>query len=208
MASRAASSAGWTRARAPGSATCSSTSRSSCRTSPARRSPSARRAATASPASTTSSTSTSSREVGLEAGQLALHLLEFAAAARAAPAEDYDDFDFERRRDRFIRFAQSKALGPSTASLVAAAEKRDIPWLRLNGQSLIQFGHGRFQQRIQATITSATPHIAVELASDKEETCKLLGDLGLPVPKQRMVYDAEEAATAARRIGQRPRMFD
>ena len=107
----------------------------------------------------------------------------------------------QRRRDRFIRFAQSKALGPSTASLVAAAEKRDIPWLRLNDQSLIQFGHGRFQQRIQATITSSTPHIAVELASDKEETVRLLGDLGLPVPKQRMVYDAEEAASAARRIG-------
>ena len=104
----------------------------------------------------------------------------------------------QRRRDGFIRFAQSKALGPSTASLVAAAEERDIPWLRLNGQSLVQFGHGRYQQRIQATVTSETPHIAVELASDKEETDRLLGDLGLPVPKQRMVYDADEAAAAAR----------
>lgn len=140
-------------------------------------------------------------EVGLEAGHLALHLLQSLLPPELKPAEEYEGFDFQRRRDRFIRFAQSKALGPSTASLVAAAEKRDIPWLRLNGQSLIQLGHGRFQQRIQATITSRTPHIAVELASDKEETCRLLGDLGLPVPKQRMVYDAEDAVSAARRIG-------
>ena len=139
-------------------------------------------------------------DVGLEAGQLALLLLDSLLPPELRQPDGHE-FDFARRRDRFIRFAQSKALGPSTASLVAAAEARDIPWLRLNNQSLIQFGHGRFQRRIQATVTSSTPHIAVELASDKEETVKLLGDLGLPVPKQRMVYDAEDAASAARRIG-------
>jgi cyanophycin synthetase len=141
-------------------------------------------------------------DVGVEAGQLALQLLHSLLPVEVRPAHaELDGFDFARRRDRFIRFAQSKALGPSTASLVAAAEKRDIPWLRLNNQSLIQFGHGRFQQRIQATVTSRTPHIAVELASDKEETVRLLSDLGLPVPKQRMVYDAEDPVSAARRIG-------
>jgi len=58
----------------------------------------------------------------------------------------------------FIKMAQRKEFGPSTASLVAAAEARDIPWLRLNNYSLVQFGHGKFQQRIQATITSETKH--------------------------------------------------
>jgi cyanophycin synthetase len=92
--------------------------------------------------------------VGLEAGVLALKLLlsllpeELGTEARP-PA----DWDFAEQRDRFIRFAQSRALGPSTASLVNAAIERDIPWLRLNRYSLVQFGHGRFQQRIQATTT-------------------------------------------------------
>lgn len=141
-------------------------------------------------------------EVGVEAGQLALQLLHALLPAELRPeGADLDGFDFPRRRDRFIRFAQSHALGPSTAALVAAAKTRGIPWLRLNRQSLIQFGHGRFQQRIQATVTSRTPHIAVELASDKEETARLLGELGLPVPKQRLVHDAEDAVEAARRIG-------
>ena len=100
------------------------------------------------------------------------------------------DFDFAAERDEFIRFAQRRALGPSTMSLVRAAEERRIPWIRLNEQSLIQFGHGRFQQRIQATVTSRTSHIAVELASDKEETNRILAKLGLPVPRQRLVQRA------------------
>ena len=82
-----------------------------------------------------------------------------------------------------------------------AAEERNIPWLRLNEQSLVQLGHGRYQQRIQATVTGKTPHIAVELASDKEETNKILGTLGLPVPRQELVQSESQAVRAARRIG-------
>ena len=82
-----------------------------------------------------------------------------------------------------------------------AAEQRGIPWLRLNDQSLVQLGHGKFQQRIQATVTSSTSHIAVELASDKEETNKILATLGLPVPKQELVQSEAQAVRAAKRIG-------
>ena len=82
-----------------------------------------------------------------------------------------------------------------------AAEGRNIPWLRLNDQSLVQLGHGRYQQRIQATVTGRTPHIAVELASDKEETNKILATLGLPVPRQELVQSEGQALRAARRIG-------
>src|SRR5208283_5994522 len=81
------------------------------------------------------------------------------------------------------------------------AERHDIPWLRLNDQSLVQLGHGKYQQRIQATVTSRTSHIAVELASDKEETIKILATLGLPVPKQELVQNEKQAVRAARRIG-------
>ncbi|HEY8257266.1 MAG TPA: cyanophycin synthetase [Gemmatimonadales bacterium] len=141
-------------------------------------------------------------EVGIEAGRLGLTLLLSLLPADLRPAGAVPpDFDFAGERDDFIRFAQRRALGPSTASLVRAAEERRIPWIRLNEQSLIQFGHGRFQQRIQATVTSRTSHIAVELASDKEETNHLLANLGLPVPRQRLVQSAEDAVSAAERIG-------
>ena len=141
-------------------------------------------------------------QVGLEAGQLALRVIHnlLPRELREAPREE-EPFDFARERDQLIRLAQRRALGPSTAALVAAAKAREIPWIRLNDQSLIQFGHGRFQRRIQATVTTETRHIAVELASDKEETVRILGDLGLPVPRQKIVHDAEEAVTAAQRLG-------
>src|SRR5690606_38233902 len=112
-----------------------------------------------------------------------------------------DGFDWEAERDAFIRFAQRREFGPSTQSLVDAAARRDIPWLRLNKYSLVQFGHGKYQKRIQATITSETKHIAVEIASDKEDTRNLLEDLGLPVPRQRLVYAEAEAVRAAEAIG-------
>jgi len=141
-------------------------------------------------------------EVGLEAGRLALALLHSLLPEHLRPpVEPGPAFEFAAQRDEFIRFAQRRALGPSTSALVRAAEGRDIPWLRLNHYSLVQFGHGRFQKRIQATITSETHHIAVEIASDKEETNRILADLGLPVPLQRVVYGEEEAAKEAVKLG-------
>jgi cyanophycin synthetase len=141
-------------------------------------------------------------DVGLEAGQLALTLLHSLLPGELRPEGSVPQgFDFATERDEFIRFTQRRALGPSTVALVRAAEERRIPWIRLNEQSLIQFGHGRYQQRIQATVTSRTSHIAVELASDKEETNRMLGNLGLPVPQQRLVQHADDAVAAAERIG-------
>jgi cyanophycin synthetase len=142
------------------------------------------------------------KEEGIAAGELALKLLNSLLPAELrTPGSVPDDWQWEEARDTFIRYAQRRALGPSTASLVRAAEERNIPWLRLNQQSLIQFGHGRYQQRIQATVTGKTPYIAVELASDKEETNKILGSLGLPVPRQELASSQTDALKAARKLG-------
>ncbi|MEO7251233.1 MAG: cyanophycin synthetase, partial [Arenimonas sp.] len=110
------------------------------------------------------------REEGVEAGELAMRLLTSLLPIELQTAGIIGaDWNWPSARDEFIRYAQRRALGPSTASLVHAAEERGIPWLRLNSQSLVQLGYGKYQQRIQATITGKTSHIAVELASDKEE---------------------------------------
>jgi cyanophycin synthetase len=141
-------------------------------------------------------------EVGIQAGKLALTLIHSLLPKDLRPKDSVpDDYDWEEERDWFIRFTQRRALGPSTASLVKAAKERDIPYLRLNRYSLVQFGHGIYGKRIQATVTSETRHIAVEIASDKEETNHILADLGLPVAEQHLVYNEREAVRAARRIG-------
>jgi len=141
--------------------------------------------------------------VGTAAGELALKLIHQLLPADLRPRDVTVEpgFDFKKELVELIDYAQRRQLGPSTASLVRAAEARDIPWMRLNDYSLIQLGHGKYQQRIQATVTSNTRHIAVEIASDKEETNRILGELGLPVPKQMLARSPEGAERAAERLG-------
>ncbi|WP_050606163.1 cyanophycin synthetase [Ruegeria sp. 6PALISEP08] len=144
------------------------------------------------------------RDVGLDAGKLAMRLLMHLLPQSLKEQVDYDfepEFNWDDELRGFVLRAQRKEFGPSTGSLVKAAQERDIPWIRLNSGSLVQFGHGKYQKRIQATITSETKHISVEISCDKEDTHNLLNDLGLPVPQQRMVYSAREAVRAAARIG-------
>ncbi|HLM03252.1 MAG TPA: cyanophycin synthetase [Pyrinomonadaceae bacterium] len=91
--------------------------------------------------------------------------------------------------------------GPSTGSIVEEAESRGIPYIRLNDQSLVQLGYGVHQQRIQATVTAKTNMIAVEIAGDKSATKKLLGDMGVPVPKGVRIRSEAEIEDAVETVG-------
>ncbi len=133
-------------------------------------------------------------QVGLEAGRLAVRLVNHLVEADP-------DFDFADELDAFILRAQRTAFGPSTQAILDEAVSRDIPWIRLNKHSLVQLGQGVHAKRIRATMTSETSSIAVDIASDKDLTTRLLGAAGLPVPRQESVRTAEQAATVARRIG-------
>src|SRR5436305_2750803 len=139
-------------------------------------------------------------EVGLAAGDLALRVIRHILPPERA---DYDSspFDYCQELEAFIELAQRRSLGPSTSALVRAAEERDIPWIRLNEGSLVQLGYGKYQKRIQATLTSETRQIATEIASDKRLTQRILEQLGLPVPRQSIVCDPQEAAEEAERLG-------
>ncbi len=142
--------------------------------------------------------------LGLEAGELALRLVRSllpAALPSAMAAEEQAAFDFVRERDALITRAQHIVLGPTTAALVAEAQRRDIPAIRLDDQSLVQLGYGKYQQRIRAGTTSRTSNIAVETASDKSLSIRLLHESGIPTPRHVRVCSEDEAAEAAQRLG-------
>ncbi len=144
------------------------------------------------------------RDAGIEAGHLALRLLMHLLPKKLQKQVDCnidENFDFASELESFVLRAQRREFGPSTQSLVDAAVERNIPWLRLNEYSLVQFGHGKYQKRIQATVTSDTGTIPTSLASDKEGTHSLLRDMGLPVPLQGMFINEDEAVRAANKIG-------
>ncbi|MBB1286559.1 cyanophycin synthetase [Flavisolibacter sp. BT320] len=92
-------------------------------------------------------------------------------------------------------------LGPSTGSIVEEAKKRGIPAMRLDGDSLVQLGYGCNQKRIEATITSHTSMLAVDVAGDKHKTKQLLQESNLPVPIGEVVTDIESLKEAATAIG-------
>lgn len=114
------------------------------------------------------------KELGIEAGYSAVRLVE-AIATGATP-------DVPKTLNRLREVYYSSELGPSTRAIVQAARKHNIPVLRLNEGSLIQLGYGAAQKRILATTTSSTNSIAVDIASNKTLTKKLLQELGIPVP--------------------------
>lgn len=96
---------------------------------------------------------------------------------------------------------EDERLGPSTGAIVNAALARGIPLRRLTAGSLVQFGWGSRQRRIQAAETDASSAIAEAIAQDKDLTKMLLHAAGVSVPFGRSVTTAEEAWAAAQEIG-------
>jgi cyanophycin synthetase len=92
-------------------------------------------------------------------------------------------------------------LGPSTATIVEEARRRGIPVRRLNSYSLVQLGLGRNLRRIQATMTDFTSAIAVEIAQDKDDTKRVLQNIGLPVPKGDVARNVDDAVDIAEELG-------
>ena len=100
---------------------------------------------------------------------------------------DAEPFDLTDHIQKMREIRESVRLGPSTGSIIAEAESRGIPWMRLNKYSLCQLGYGVNQKRIQATVTSQTSNIGVDIAGDKEDTKYLLEQAEVPVPKGEII---------------------
>lgn len=97
------------------------------------------------------------------------------------------NYDLSDDIQRMRELREEDRLGPSTGSIVEEAENRGIPWIRLNKYSLVQLGYGAHQKRIQATVTSETSSIGVELACDKEDTKFLLEKAEIEVPRGEII---------------------
>jgi len=128
----------------------------------------------------------------------------FAAKAAVAMAEaliDGKEYDLASDIQEMREIRERERLGPSTGSIIEEAEARGIPWIRLNKYSLCQLGYGSNQKRIQATVTSQTSSIGVEIACDKEDTKFLLEAAEVPVPKGDIVRSEAGLKDAVERIG-------
>ena len=132
-------------------------------------------------------------EVGRYAARVSVKVAEALIAGETYDLSD----DIQEMRE--IR--ENVRLGPSTGSIIEEAESRGIPWMRLNKYSLCQLGYGVNQKRIQATVTSQTSNIGVDIAGDKEDTKYLLEQAEVPVPKGEIIRRESNLKEATGYVG-------
>ena len=128
----------------------------------------------------------------------------FAAESAVAIAEALIkgvDYDLESDLLKMREIRERVRLGPSTGSIVEEAVNRDIPWIRLGTNSLVQLGYGVNQMRFQATITCKTSSIAVDMACNKELTKKMLDMASIPVASGSICVNEEDLAQTIEKIG-------
>jgi cyanophycin synthetase len=130
-------------------------------------------------------------------GRLAMDLAQTLCQA----ALDDAPFDLAGALTQLRELDEDVRLGPSTGCIVDAATARNIPFSRMTEGSMVRFGWGSKQRRIQAAEMDVTSAIAEAIAQDKELTKKLLAAAGVPVPGGRAVTDAEDAWAAALEVG-------
>jgi cyanophycin synthetase len=132
--------------------------------------------------------------------QVALASLDTSYRMLLAAIHD-SPFDVNAEVAKLQDIAHNVCLGPSTSAIVSAAKARGIPCMRLDTESLVQFGYGSRQRRINAAETDRTGAVAEAIASDKQLTRKLCKAVGVPVADGRVVTDANDAWTAAEELG-------
>lgn len=128
----------------------------------------------------------------------------FAAESAVAIAEALiagTEYDLNADLQKMREIRERVRLGPSTGSIVEEAVARDIPWIRLGTNSLVQLGYGINQMRFQATITCKTSSIAVDIACNKELTKKMLDMASIPVASGSICVDEEDLAATIEKIG-------
>lgn len=114
---------------------------------------------------------------------------------------DGEAYDLTDDIQEMRELREAERLGPSTGSIVEEAEARGIPWIRLNKYSLCQLGYGANQKRIQATVTSETSSIGVEIACDKEDTKFLLEQAEVQTPRGDIIRRESSLEEACRYVG-------
>ena len=110
-------------------------------------------------------------------------------------------FDLAARIEEAKTVAPDSELGPSTRAIVNAAERRGIPWVRADEQSIVRLGYGKYRRYVESTIADSTRVIAVDIAGDKDLTKRFLDSAAIPVPRGEVVRTREDAVAALRQFG-------
>jgi cyanophycin synthetase len=132
-------------------------------------------------------------EAGLESLKLASEIIK-----SLCDSEIPITFSAAQQQVKAVRLNYSE--GPTTAMIIEAARKRNIP-VSKGPAGFTILGHGKNQKRISAAVSQHTSCIAVDIACDKDYTKKFLESAYLPVPAGRLAEDEHELLLIAEQLG-------
>lgn len=125
----------------------------------------------------------------------------YAAAEIVKSLAVNTEISIERILNRLNNMAFDSNLGPSTQAIMDEAKKRCIPVRRVDQDSLLQLGYGKYMRVLEASLLDATGCISVDLAKNKQLVKDLLREQCIPVPEGGIVNSEEDAVILAEEIG-------
>lgn len=112
-----------------------------------------------------------------------------------------EDYDFDNAIELLKNTLRKEKIGPSTACIIKEANKRGIPVTRIGDNSVFELGYGKYSKIIEATISSNTKAVAVDIACDKLLTKEILRNQCLPVTSGGLVENVDDLCIKANEIG-------
>ncbi|MGZ3867160.1 MAG: cyanophycin synthetase, partial [Bacteroidia bacterium] len=123
-----------------------------------------------------------------EAGRYAI----YAAINIAQHLIDNKNYDISKDVEELKEIKTAKGAGISTEAILTEAQKRDIPFRKINDGSMYILGQGVNQRRISASIACSTSGIGIDTACDKENTKRILNRAYVPVPEGEVINSVEQ----------------
>ncbi|MDP4087895.1 MAG: cyanophycin synthetase [Bacillota bacterium] len=112
-----------------------------------------------------------------------------------------NDLDFDLRIKEIRNIMANEHIGSSTGSICEEARKMGIPVIRIGDTGLYQLGTGKYGKVIEATISSTTSAVGVDISCDKLMTKVILEKHCLPVMPGYKVQNTVEVLYYADKLG-------
>lgn len=132
------------------------------------------------------------KNTGIQCGKTAVEIINSLTRGT--------DYDINHALNIIKGILKNEIPGASTAAIINEAKRRNIPCTKLGEGSMYQLGYGKMGKMIEATITSSTNAISVDIACDKHVTREILMKHFIPIPSGGLVKDIKDLLYKADRI--------
>lgn len=133
------------------------------------------------------------KNTAIEAGNIAIKIINSIITK--------NELRLESELNKLNNIFNREKLGPSTYSIVNAAKKNNIPFIRIGEKSIFQLGYGKTSKIIEATIGNDTKCISVDIACDKYLTKEILKNQCIATPLGEIINNPMDMLIKANKIG-------